>query len=660
MTLSPSFVTRSAARHSSSTIRPTWSPTFTQSPIWIVRSMGSARPAKTLAIVFWSARPTTAVTTADVVSSEKGSTPLERSTTRTIPKSMTACARSRRIDGIWRRRRAKSKTTIAQSPVSPRARKRIVSSASAPDGVPSSAAITLASRCRTSAIARNTAGAVVPRRRSGGSTAQRSRSTTASARIPTRSSSPEPWICWSRSHPLIGGGVYQAAGARTKAPGCPSGACGPGAGLPEGARERVERPLRLRVREDERRGQADHGVTVERPVEDEPRLERARREARARGRVRELEADEQAAAAHADEPAAPDERAASGEERPAERAGAGRQALAHEDLERGEARGARHGMAPERGDVRERRVVRERGHHLAPPDEGAERQPAAERLREDEEGRDDAGVLVGEEVPRAPEPRHHLVEDEERARLVAAAAQRREELRARDPHARLRLDRLDDDGGGPLVDRGEPGRIVEGEERHAGEERLERRAVHRVAADREGAERVAVEAAVERHQAGAPGVLARRLERALDRLGAARREIDHVERGGERGEPLREPDLRLLDELAVHHHVEVSLRLRAHRGHHLGVRVADVRDAHAGEEIEIRAAARVPHRRARRARDRDAERRRRRLADVAEEARAEVRHGSTSRSGGPLRPRSAPSGAACPQGHVSRGICMRP
>ena len=58
------------------------------------------------------------------------------------------------------------------------------------------------------------------------------------------------------------------------------------------------------------------------------------------------------------------------------------EALVQQNLERGEASGAAHRMAAEGGDVAQRRVVAERGHHRRGSYERAQRHPAAEGLGE--------------------------------------------------------------------------------------------------------------------------------------------------------------------------------------------------------------------------------------------------------------------------------------
>jgi hypothetical protein len=149
----------------------------------------------------------------------------------------------------------------------------------------------------------------------------------------------------------------------------------------------------------------------------------------------------------------------------------------------------------------------ERAHHLGALT-GAERQAAAERLGEDEQVGDDPPVLEGEEPPRAAEARHHLVEDEQRARLRAAPAQRRQESRRGEAHATLGLHGLDHHGGRVAVDGVERRGVPEWQERHVRQERLEGRPVEGIAAERECAPGVAVEAAGEGDEAPPPRVLA--------------------------------------------------------------------------------------------------------------------------------------------------------
>src|SRR5439155_4358834 len=77
-TVSPSLVTMRVDRQPISTIRPTRLPTSIQSPWPSVRSSCRPRPPKTFASVDWRASPTTAVSTAEVVTSEKRSRPARR------------------------------------------------------------------------------------------------------------------------------------------------------------------------------------------------------------------------------------------------------------------------------------------------------------------------------------------------------------------------------------------------------------------------------------------------------------------------------------------------------------------------------------------------------------------------------------------------------
>src|SRR5687768_5693309 len=90
------------------------------------------------------------------------------------------------------------------------------------------------------------------------------------------------------------------------------------------------------------------------------------------------------------------------------------------------------------------------------------------------------------------------------------------------------------------------------------------------------------------HEAAAPRVLARGLERPFVRLCAAVREIDYRQRVRHHArEQLSQSHLRLEDVLAVYHRVEVTLRLPADRLHDGWVSVADVIHPDSGEEIDI-------------------------------------------------------------------------
>ena len=233
------------------------------------------------------------------------------------------------------------------------------------------------------------------------------------------------------------------------------------------------------------------------------RASNARRgEARARGGRVELEADQHAEPAHRDEAAAPGERAEPLRERRA-RASRARAARSSRTSTSSAARPAAHesGWPPNVVTCASGGSWRERRHDLGPADERAERQPAAERLREHEQVRDDAPVLEPEEAAGAAERGHDLVEDEQRAGLVAAAPERRQE-----PRRGMRTPPSACTGSTTTAATrssiGASARlVVERQQADVGQQRLERRAVDRIAADRERAPRVAVEAAVERDEA---------------------------------------------------------------------------------------------------------------------------------------------------------------
>ena len=108
-------------------------------------------------------------------------------------------------------------------------------------------------------------------------------------------------------------------------------------------------------------------------------------------------------------------------------------------------------------------------------DERADRQPAAERLGDGHRVGHDARVLVGPQRAGAPQAALDLVEDERGAVRVAGRARGAQDVVAELVDAALALDRLEQDGGGPLVDgrRDRLGRRLDGDE--ARHERRERR-----------------------------------------------------------------------------------------------------------------------------------------------------------------------------------------
>ena len=165
-------------------------------------------------------------------------------------------------------------------------------------------------------------------------------------------------------------------------------------------------------------------------------------------------------------------------------------------------------VAGQRAGVEHRAERRERLHHLAPAADGADRQAAADHLAERREVGRHVVLGLGAAGVEA-EPGDHLVEDQQRADPVALGAQAVEEPGLRGDDAHVGGDRLDDDGGDRLVELGHP--VVRHDERlgdrpgrHAGRSGQPERGD---AAAAGGEQRVggAVEVAVERHDAVAPG-----------------------------------------------------------------------------------------------------------------------------------------------------------
>src|SRR5207247_718775 len=162
----------------------------------------------------------------------------------------------------------------------------------------------------------------------------------------------------------------------------------------------------LRARDDERGQEAEHALR--RAVDEEPGLAAAVHD----GRAGPLEdgAQHEPHATHLLDAVAPDERLEPAPEVLPNRPHVPEERRLGERLHRRDRRRARDRVAAEGRAVRAGREGR--GDALGRA-HGADREPAAERLGERHDVGRDAGVLVREETPRAPEPALDLVEDEE-------------------------------------------------------------------------------------------------------------------------------------------------------------------------------------------------------------------------------------------------------
>ena len=127
----------------------------------------------------------------------------------------------------------------------------------------------------------------------------------------------------------------------------------------------------------------------------------------------------------------------------------------------------------------------------------------------------DAGLLVGPQRPGPPHPALDLVEHERGADAVAGLARGGQHLRCQRVHAGLALHRLEQHGGGPLVDRlgDRLGGRRDGAE--AGHQRRERRLLGLLRRRRERAVGAPVERAVHDDDVAARPCLADELERGL-------------------------------------------------------------------------------------------------------------------------------------------------
>ena len=157
---------------------------------------------------------------------------------------------------------------------------------------------------------------------------------------------------------------------------------------------------------------------------------------------------------------------------------------------------------------------------------GADREAAGQALGDGDDVGDavdrvgDEGVLVGEPGAGAPDAGLDLVEPQQGAVLAGDLTRPGEVVVRGGDHARLPLERLEDDGRG-LVGDGSGQRIgvAVGHERDVARQRLERLAVGLLGGQRERAHRAAVEGALGGDHVGAAGASGQ-LEGRLVGLGA--------------------------------------------------------------------------------------------------------------------------------------------
>src|SRR5271155_4266862 len=162
---------------------------------------------------------------------------------------------------------------------------------------------------------------------------------------------------------------------------------------------------------------------------------------------------------------------------------------------------------------------------------------------------------------------------------------------------------------------------------HRAGERLEGCSKRRIPDQRERSHRIAMIGALEGDQVGASGMLARGLESALDRLGAAVSKVDAAKAGRQSfGQPCGEARLRLDDVFAVNHYVEMAAGLCGECRKYGRIAVAQGAHADAGDKVEIAAAVSGVNPRTLRVIDFETDRRVGSLREVMEEVVACAGH----------------------------------
>ena len=265
------------------------------------------------------------------------------------------------------------------------------------------------------------------------------------------------------------------------------------------------------------------------------------------------------------------------------------QALLLDRVHHGQCGCARDRVAAEGGAV----VARlQQGRRGTESDRRSDRDSPAEPLGQGDDVGDDAGLGVREPGAGAADAGLHLVDPEQRAVPGRDLPGGGEEPGGRDDHPGLALQRLDDHGGGGVVDRcGQGVRVAVGDERDVARQRLERLAVGGLRGERQRPHGAAVERTLHRHQPGPAGA-AGQLQGSLVGLGAGVGE-EHPPVGVDKAQqPLRQ--LHLLRAGEEVRDVPEGAQLRGHRLDQGRVGVAEGVDGDAAEEVDVLPTVLVP------------------------------------------------------------------
>ena len=220
--------------------------------------------------------------------------------------------------------------------------------------------------------------------------------------------------------------------------------------------------------------------------------------------------------------------------------------------------------------------------------DGTERHEAAgEGLGQRNDVRLHPPVLAGQEAAGPPHARLNLVGDKQRAVFTAELGRLGEVVVVRqvDP---LALDRLDDEGGDPVLRQGALKRrqVIKGNLGAVPEQRREAFPIERVRGDREGAVSQPVVAVAAVQNALPAGGVARELQRRFDSLCAGVAEVHLLEPGHMAVEPLsQQPGEQRNVELNHTGHLAVQNLLEG--VDHCRVIAAEREDAETAEMVEI-------------------------------------------------------------------------
>ena len=250
-------------------------------------------------------------------------------------------------------------------------------------------------------------------------------------------------------------------------------------------------------------------------------------------------------------------------------------------------------MAAEGGDMAQRRVIPKGGKDFGTADKRAKGHAAGHGFGNGHHVWYYVKALEGEKGAGASKSGLNFIEDKQSARLRAAFAQPAHPTLRRYYNTAFPLNGLCDHTGRLLIDSVQRINVIEREEFDIREEWPEGVLIDASAGHREGTMGIAVVGIFESDEFGAPGVFLGQLEGAFVGFRARHGKVDGLKLGRKLpAEQLGKPHLRLLNELTIHHDMQMPVNLLVDGFYHARMPVPQRGHGNAADEIDYLASVR--------------------------------------------------------------------